>query len=408
MRNGTIKAGFLFTIILIIHANLQIHAELFRRVPVIVNIDFENMPTGSFSTLDLNKVILKSNNEEDRILGKGGKIQSQCLYITGGEDHILEFELVDSAIPIRYISFRGQKLSSKISLNFILEIFKQNDWHEVYSEDSEFTTDRFSDAINISFPYTDIYKFRIRCSSPANGGLLLDDFILLDNSLMEVMEVNTSSIKLPVLIDKPVNGLQKILIDTEGEANPRLLENITIGFDQSNDIAMINSLLVHYTGSNPEFNTGKKIAEINNPEKHQEINLSQALHHGKNYFWVSVSLFDKSNIRSYFYSFIKELRISGVKYAIKEENPRYKHRLGLAIRDHNDDGVHTYRIPGLVTTNNGTLIAVYDVRRNSSTDLQGDIDVGMSRSINGGQSWEKMKIIMDLGMWGDYLKRKMV
>jgi sialidase-1 len=395
-----IKAGFFFAIILIIEANPQIHAEVLSRMPVIANIDFENQPTGSFGTLDLGKVILKSNNGEDRILGKGGRIQSQCLYITGGDDHILEFSLVDGDIPIQYISFRGQKLSSEIPFYFIVEAFSENKWHEMYSEDSVFTTDRLSDAVYISFPQTEVFKFRIRCSSPENGGLLLDDLILLDNSLMEVMEVNTNSLKLPVLIDKPLNGIKKIIIETEGEANPRLLENITIGFDQPGDAAMFNSLTVHYTGSNPEFNAESKIAEINNPGKHQKINLSQTLHHGKNYFWVAVSLSDKSDIRSCFYSFIEEVIISGLKYDIKEEDPGYKHRLGLALRDHNEDGVHTYRIPGLVTTNNGTLIAVYDIRRNSSTDLQGDIDVGMSRSIDGGQSWEKMKVIMDLGEWG--------
>ena len=179
-----IKAGFFFALILIIVANPQIHAEVLSRMPVIANIDFENQPTGSFSTLDLGKVILKSNNGEDRILGKGGRIQSQCLYITGGDDHILEFSLVDGNIPIQYISFRGQKLSSEIPFNFIFEAFSENKWHEMYSEDSVFTTDRLSDAVYISFPQTEVFKFRIRCSSPGNGGLLLDDLILLDNSLM--------------------------------------------------------------------------------------------------------------------------------------------------------------------------------------------------------------------------------
>jgi len=46
------------------------------------------------------------------------------------------------------------------------------------------------------------------------------------------------------------------------------------------------------------------------------------------------------------------------------------------------------------------LIAVYDIRRTSSIDLQGDIDVGISRSPDGGETWEPMKVIMDMGNWG--------
>ena len=42
-------------------------------------------------------------------------------------------------------------------------------------------------------------------------------------------------------------------------------------------------------------------------------------------------------------------------------------------------------------------MAVYDVRWRGGGDLPGDIDVGMSRSTNGGQTWEKMKVIMDMG-----------
>lgn len=81
-----------------------------------------------------------------------------------------------------------------------------------------------------------------------------------------------------------------------------------------------------------------------------------------------------------------------------KEVPAY--RLATALRSFGFDGVHSYRIPGLVTTPKGTVLAVYDIRRNSSVDLQGDIDVGLSRSTDGGRTWESMKVIMDMGEWG--------
>lgn len=75
-------------------------------------------------------------------------------------------------------------------------------------------------------------------------------------------------------------------------------------------------------------------------------------------------------------------------------------RFGTVVRAAGQDGSDTYRIPGLVTTNAGTLIAVYDMRHNSSKDLQQDIDVGMSRSTDGGESWEPVRVIMDMGEYG--------
>jgi sialidase-1 len=81
-----------------------------------------------------------------------------------------------------------------------------------------------------------------------------------------------------------------------------------------------------------------------------------------------------------------------------KEVPAY--RLAKALRSYGFDGVHSFRIPGMVTTPKGTLLAVYDIRRNSSVDLQEDIDVGLSRSTDGGRTWEPMKVIMDMGEWG--------
>ncbi len=75
-------------------------------------------------------------------------------------------------------------------------------------------------------------------------------------------------------------------------------------------------------------------------------------------------------------------------------------RFGQVLRAAGQDNCDTYRIPGLITTNSGTLIAVYDNRYNRSKDLQEDIDIGMSRSTDGGNSWEPMKIIMDMGEYG--------
>jgi sialidase-1 len=43
------------------------------------------------------------------------------------------------------------------------------------------------------------------------------------------------------------------------------------------------------------------------------------------------------------------------------------------------------------------MIAVYDNRYTGTGDLPGNIDVGMSRSIDGGKTWEPMKVIMDMG-----------
>ena len=73
------------------------------------------------------------------------------------------------------------------------------------------------------------------------------------------------------------------------------------------------------------------------------------------------------------------------------------YRVGYALRSSGDDNAKCYRIPALAVTKNKTLIAVYDVRYDGEVDLPNNIDIGMSRSTDGGQHWEPMKIILDMG-----------
>lgn len=72
----------------------------------------------------------------------------------------------------------------------------------------------------------------------------------------------------------------------------------------------------------------------------------------------------------------------------------------VVIHRQGEHGCHTFRIPGIAVTNSGTLLAVYDMRYRSRRDLQGHMDIGLSRSTDGGKTWEKPRPIMDMGRHG--------
>jgi sialidase-1 len=61
---------------------------------------------------------------------------------------------------------------------------------------------------------------------------------------------------------------------------------------------------------------------------------------------------------------------------------------------------HTFRIPAMATTDKGTLLAVYDMRYKSRRDLQGHMDIGLSRSTDGGETWAHPIPIMDMKKFG--------
>jgi sialidase-1 len=61
------------------------------------------------------------------------------------------------------------------------------------------------------------------------------------------------------------------------------------------------------------------------------------------------------------------------------------------------DGILQYRIPVLLTSNHGTLLAVCDARIDHSGDAPNDIDIVMKRSTDGGRTWSPLRTLMDNG-----------
>ncbi len=119
-------------------------------------------------------------------------------------------------------------------------------------------------------------------------------------------------------------------------------------------------------------------------------------------FWV-----DDPDIASSYTFSVTEVVIGGVSYQIDQDDS-FIHIFGVRVNNGGDtenvrgtsETVASFRIPALVTSNAGTLIAAYDVRYANSADLQGDIDVGMKRSTDGGKTWSDLKLIMDMGEYG--------
>ena len=59
-------------------------------------------------------------------------------------------------------------------------------------------------------------------------------------------------------------------------------------------------------------------------------------------------------------------------------------------------GYHTYRIPALIATRKGTLLAFCEGRRNSAAD-SGNIDLLLRRSFDGGRTWGPVQTVVDAG-----------
>lgn len=60
------------------------------------------------------------------------------------------------------------------------------------------------------------------------------------------------------------------------------------------------------------------------------------------------------------------------------------------------EGVHTFRIPSILATSKGTLLAFAEARRRGRGD-SGDIDLVVRRSSDGGATWSPLQVVWDDG-----------
>lgn len=209
--------------------------------------------------------------------------------------------------------------------------------------------------------------------------------------------VSAKTFNYPVLKGKTDNPIIRITV--ENDSTEKILQSVHLDFGETKP-DFIKSIRLFYVGSDSLFSNKNKVAELKDVSGNVIIESNQSLMKGRNYFWVSCELTDKVDLECWLTASLKHIQMDGKRLAPANNEGTRDLRLGVAVRKRHDDNVHTYRIPGLVTTNDGTLLAIYDVRRESGRDLQGHMDIGVSRSIDAGSTWEPMRVALDMGEWG--------
>lgn len=160
---------------------------------------------------------------------------------------------------------------------------------------------------------------------------------------------------------------------------------------------LIEKIDLYLTGATP-FSTSNLIGSMRPSLTSFDIPLEVKLKPGVHFIWFSVVLRNDASLDGRLELRCTELvDAAGKMIPVQQDSSDHAKRMGVAVRKAGEDKVHTYRIPGVATTDKGTLLSVYDVRYDRSGDLPGNIDVGLSRSTDDGKTWEPMKIIMDMG-----------
>lgn len=235
-------------------------------------------------------------------------------------------------------------------------------------------------------------------SIPLSTALLLFGFAAYSEAIVsagEAVQATAAQHVHPVLIRKEHNALLHVALDVK-QANVRA-KSFTFSLAGTDDTNDVESLALFSTGEKTSFSPENRVGEQQRTGKEVSFNVDVPLDEGKNVFWLSCRLKDDADLSHRVDAACTAIETSAGTVVPRDDSPGVRKRIGVALRRHMDDGVDTYRIPALATTPEGTLLCVYDMRRRKSRDLQEDIDIGLSRSTDGGQTWEPPRVIMDMG-----------
>ncbi|WP_300698372.1 sialidase family protein [Bacteroides sp.] len=230
--------------------------------------------------------------------------------------------------------------------------------------------------------------------------------------------------RIPILIERQDNVLFYIRLNA-GEN--QTLDNVALSFGKDVKLSDIHAVKLYYGGTEALQDRGKnrfapveyisshkpgktlaanssysiKNSEVTNPENEVLLKSGQKLFPGVNFFWISLQMNPGTQLGAKVTAKLTSIILDGKEAPVKMfSSDGIEHRMGVGVRHAGDENSAAYRIPGLVTTNKGTLLGVYDVRYNSSVDLQEHVDVGLSRSTDGGKTWEKMRLPLAFGETG--------
>ena len=223
-------------------------------------------------------------------------------------------------------------------------------------------------------------------------------FLLSCQSYTDKIEVSIEYPTIPVLVKKEVNPVAKITLVCNA-TTAYTLDRLVLNMDNMTDINDIVSVGLYKANGKGMIDTSALIYRTKDISK--TIRFSEPVEISKDtaIFWLAVKLKDVVELDHVISVNCTSLgsSLGELKINKSEKKPL---RVGVAVRQHKQDGVHTSRIPGLETTNKGTLIAMFDARYDSGRDLQGHMDIAIHRSTDKGKTWQPMQIVLDMGEWG--------
>lgn len=183
-----------------------------------------------------------------------------------------------------------------------------------------------------------------------------------------------------------------------GGENASINENsLSYSLQGTSNINDVRSVKIYSTGTSPVFdnrdlNNAILLADVEPSLNVTDCQINAEIVSGVNYLWITVEVADDATEGNVIDAELYSVSTPSQTFEIDGPSPSGNREIILAhtlLFQPGDYNSANYRIPGVITAKDGSIVAVTDKRKYNQGDLPEDIDIVCSRSTDGGHTWSE-------------------
>ena len=191
--------------------------------------------------------------------------------------------------------------------------------------------------------------------------------------------------------------LLKTAVSFGGDNAVVALQSLTLNLEGTTNLDDVREIKVYSTGTVNAFDerypqNATLLGSIEPASGDLTCNLEGNLFTGTNYLWVVAHVADNATEGNMIDASLKSITTTEETYDLANPSPSGSREIILAhtlLLQPGDYNSTNYRIPGVITAKDGSIVAVTDKRKYNEGDLPEDIDIVCNRSTDGGHTWSE-------------------
>ena len=183
-----------------------------------------------------------------------------------------------------------------------------------------------------------------------------------------------------------------------GGENASINDNsLSFSLQGTSDVDDVKSVKIYSTGTSPVFDNrdlqnAVLLADVEPSLDVTDCQINAEIVSGVNYLWITVDMADDATEGNVIDAELYSVSTPSQTFEIVNPSPSGDREIILAhtlLFQPGDYNSTNYRIPGVITAKDGSIVAVTDKRKYNQGDLPEDIDIVCRRSTDGGHTWSE-------------------